>query len=184
MSEPITELLHRWRDGDADAERRLVELTYEELRRVARAQLRGERSDPLLQPTALVHEAYGRMVGLQIDWQDRVHFLSLAARTMRRVLVDEARKRSADKRGGGRGGVTLDSRIVDESGNDHFDLVDLDRALTALGAEHERPFQVIELHYFGGLTHDEVAASLNVSESTVLRDLRFARAWLRARLEE
>ena len=174
----VTVWLHAWQQGDAEAEKRLLSATYDELRRLARAQLRGERAGHTLQPTALVHEAYVRMTGLELDWQDRVHFLSMAARSMRRVLVDHARKRDAEKRGAGMERVTLTTDRL-EAPDAQVDLLDLDQALEKLSNEHPQAATAIELHYFGGMTQAEVGDALGVSESTALRSLRFARAWLK-----
>lgn len=151
-------------------------LVYERLRRLARAQMKGERRDHTLQPTALVHEAYARMVDLELPWRDRVHFLSMAARAMRRVLVDHARAQRAAKRGGGRVKVSLHEEHA--ATPSVVDLVDLDLALERLRGQESRPSRVVELHYFGGLSYNEIALELEISEATVDRDLRFARAWL------
>ena len=136
-----------------------------------------------LQPTALVHEAYARMTGLNLEWTDRVHYLSMAARCMRRVLVDHARRKRADKRGGEAERVTLNDGVL-KGGPADVDLLDLDRALDRLAAEHADAATSIELHYFGGLTQAEVGEATGVSESTALRNLRFARAWLRGALSD
>jgi RNA polymerase sigma factor (TIGR02999 family) len=172
----ITQLLQRWRAGSAEAMDELIGVLYQELRRIARAQMRGEGAGHTLQPTAVVHAAYERLLGLQIDWQDRTHFLSMAARVMRRVLVDHARAKSRDKRGGGFVRVTLDGeRLQMESA---ADLLDLDRALDALGEVDERKRSLLEMHYFGGLTYAELAAAHGISEATVHRELRLAKAWM------
>ena len=179
----VTQWLKDWRSGDRAAEERLLAATYDELKRLARAQLRGERPGHTLQPTALVHEAYSRLVGLELDHTDRVHYLSMAARCMRRVLVDHARKRDADKRGAGAQRVTLDDNWAGKSGKP-FDLLDLDRAIDRLADQHAEAANAVELFYFGGLTHAELAELTGVSESTVLRHLRYARAWLRRELAD
>ena len=158
----------------------LVPLVYDELRRLARLQMRVQAAGHTLQPTALVHEAYARLVGLKLDWQDRTHFLSMAARTMRRVLVDHARAKRADKRGAGAVQVTLrDFHARDEPS---FDLLAINEALEALSRNHERAASAIELCYFGGLTGREVAEALDISPATAERDLRFARSWLKREL--
>jgi RNA polymerase sigma factor (TIGR02999 family) len=172
----ITELLQRWRSGSAEAMDELVGVLYEELRRIARAQMRREGPGHTLQPTALVHSAYERLVGLQIDWQDRTHFLSMAARVMRRVLVDHARAKQRDKRGGGFVRVTLDGEQLQVESA--ADLLDLDRALDALGEIDERKRSLLEMHYFGGLTYAELAAAHGISDATVHRELRLAKAWM------
>lgn len=178
---PITQLLRRWRGGDDDAFDRLVPLVYEELRRVAGGRMRGEPDGHTLQPTALVHEAYARLAGASVDWQDRVHFFAVAASTMRRILVDHARARSRAKRGGERVQVTL-SEAVAATGSRHQDLLDLDAALEELGQLDERKARAVEMVFFTGLTQPEVAEVLGVSLSTVERELRMARAWLATRL--
>ena len=176
----ITRLLLEWREGDAQALEALVPLVYDELRRLARLQMRDQAAGHTLQPTALVHEAYARLVDLKLDWQDRTHFLSMAARTMRRVLVDHARTQRAAKRGAGALQVTLhDFHARDEPS---FDLLAIDEALEALGRREERAALVVELYYFGGLTCREIAESLEISQATAERDLRFARSWLRREL--
>lgn len=172
----VTQLLLRWRGGDETALDSLLPIVYEELRRLARLQMRNERPGHTLQPTALAHEAYARLVDLELDWQDRAHFLSMAARLMRRVLVDHARVRNAAKRGGGAFRVTLDEALG--ATEPDLDLLVLDEALSRLHDRDERPAQVVELHYFGGLTYTEIAEVLAISEATVDRDMRFARAWL------
>jgi RNA polymerase sigma factor (TIGR02999 family) len=158
----------------------LVPRVYDELRRLARLQMRDQAAGHTLQPTALVHEAYVRMVDLKLDWQDRTHFLSMAARTMRRVLVDHARARRAAKRGAGRVQVSLrDLHARDEPS---FDLLVIDESLKTLSRQDERAARVVELFYFGGLAAREIAEVLSVSQTTAERDLRFARSWLRRQL--
>jgi len=171
----ITRLLRRWHGGDEQALEQLVPLVYEDLRRLARLKMRAERREHTLQPTALVHEAYGRLVGLELSWQDRTHFLSMAARVMRRVLVEHARARRAEKRGGAAVRVSIGEA---DGAVRPFDVVELDEALERLHDHEERPARAIELHYFGGLSYAEIAQALAVSEATVDRDMRFARAWL------
>jgi RNA polymerase sigma factor (TIGR02999 family) len=178
----VTRLLLEWREGDAQALEALVPLVYEELRRLARLQMRGQPAGHTLQPTALVHEAYARLIGLQLDWQDRTHFLSMAARTMRRVLVDHARAKHAAKRGAGAMQVTLHD--FHATTDPTFDLLALDEALESLGRHHERAARAIELCYFGGLAGREIVEALDVSPATAERDLRFARSWLRRELSE
>lgn len=152
-------------------------VVYPELRAIAQRQLSGESEGHTLQPTALVHEAYLRLVGAEIAWEDRKHFFAVAARAMRRVLVDHARARRRDKRGGDAVLVTLDDQLAidDRSG---VDLVALDEALDRLAVQDERKARAIELHFFGGLTYEETARALDVSPATVDRDLRMAKAWL------
>jgi RNA polymerase sigma factor (TIGR02999 family) len=179
VSDPgeVTRLLVRWRDGDEAALEQLMPLVYDELRRLAERYMRSERPDHTLQATALVHEAYVRLAGVDVAWEDRIHFLSLAARMMRRVLVDHAKSGRRKKRGGGAAKVTLDD-IELASPAPTSDLLALDDALTRLAAIDERKARAVELHFFGGLTYDETAAALGVSAATVDRDLRMAKAWL------
>jgi RNA polymerase sigma factor (TIGR02999 family) len=178
----VTRLLHLWRDGDSRALEALVPLVYDELRRLARVQMRDQPAAHTLQPTAVVHEAYARLVGLRLDWQDRNHFLSMAARTMRRVLVDHARAKRAAKRGAGAVQVSLqDFHARSEIS---VDLLTVDRALSDLGEQDERAERVIELTYFGGFNSKEIADALGISRATVERDLRFARSWLRRELAD
>jgi len=184
MTQPLelTELLTRWSGGDRAALDALLPKVYQELRRVARARLANERPDHSLQPTDLVHEAFLRLDGYgQVSWRDRAHFYAVAARVMRRVLIDRARRRGAAKRGKAAQLVTLAesrtrARVVD------VDLVHLDEALGRLAEMNSRQCQVVELRYFGGLTHEEIAEVLEVSVPTVKRDWRVARLWLRREL--
>lgn len=176
----ITRLLLQWREGDGRALETLVPLVYDELRRLARLQMRDQGAGHTLQPTALVHEAYARMVDLKLDWQDRAHFLCMAARTMRRVLVDNARAKYAAKRGAGAVQVTLQDFHARHEVS--FDLLAIDEALESLNRHDERAASAIELCYFGGLTGREIAEALEVSPATAERDLRFARSWLRRAL--
>ena len=176
-TDDITQLLVRWRGGDEAALEQLLPLVYEELRRLAGRYMRAERPDHTLQATALVHEAYVRLVGVEAAWQDRVHFLSLAARLMRRILVDHAKAGRREKRGGGAVKLSLDDVALVAS-EPSAALLDLDEALTNLASLDERKARAVELHYFGGLTYDETAEVLGVSAATVDRDLRMARAWL------
>jgi RNA polymerase sigma factor (TIGR02999 family) len=176
-STEVTRLLQSWRQGDAGALERLLPLIYDELHAIARRHMQGERPDHTLQTTALIHEAYLRLCGADVTWEGRVHFLAVAAQTMRRVLVDHARARSRDKRGGGEAPVTLDDALA-ASPERPDDLLALDEALTRLSALDERKARAVELHYFGGLTYDETAAALEVSAATVDRELRMAKAWL------
>ena len=173
----VTGLLIAWRKGDQDALERLVPLVHEELHRIARGCMRGERPGHSLQATALVNEAYLRLVGAQrVGWQNRVHFLAVSARLMRRILVDFARSKRYQKRGGGAQRVTLDEAlIVQEPGQD---LIALDDALATLAKVDERKARVVEMRFFGGLSVEETAAALEVSPDTVMRDWRLAKAWL------
>lgn len=178
----VTRLLHEARDGDAAARERLFEKVYGELKRLAARQLDGQRADASWQPTALVNEAFVRMVEpARLDLEDRSHFFAVAVTVMRRVLVDHHRRRTAAKRGGGGARVTLHDAAADESRT--VDVLALDEALTDLAAMDERKARVVELRFFGGLSVDEVAAVLQVSRRTVESDWFFARAWLQTRLE-
>ncbi len=178
----VTGLLAQWRAGDADAVDRLLPLVYEELRRLSARYLRRERQSHTLQPTALVHEAYLRLVGKDHpQWRDRVHFFAVAAQQMRRILVDHARAHGAAKRGGDATVVTLDETLVYDRDR-ASDLVALDEALVALAEIDERKARIIELRYFAGLTLQEAAEVLGVSTATVNNESRFARAWLHRRL--
>jgi RNA polymerase sigma factor (TIGR02999 family) len=174
----ISRLLAEYREGDRGALDRMIPLVYAELRRIAARSLRAERTSHTLQPTALVNEVYLRLIDVRrMSWRNRTHFLAMSARLMRRVLVDFARSRQYQKRGGGVLKVSLDEAhgVSTERGQD---LVALDEALTTLSAIDERKARVIEMRFFGGLTVEETAAVLDVSRETVLRDWRLARAWL------
>ncbi len=173
----VTQLLAASRAGDAGSLDRLLPLVYAELRQVAQRQMHGENTGHTLQATALVHEAFLRLSGSDIEWQDRVHFFALAASTMRRVLVDHAKAKRRTKRGGGAVHVPLEEAL--HAVNDPTsDLAALDEALCRLAARDERKARVVELHYFAGLTYEEVAEAMGLSAATVDRDLRFAKAWL------
>ncbi len=173
----VTDLLLRWRGGEHEAIDELMQAVYPELHRLAARYLRGERHDHTLQPTALVNEAYLRLVGSDVDYNDRIHFLAIAARVMRRVLVDHAKARRTQKRGGERLRVTLSEARLGAAGAAP-DVLALDEALERLASLDERKSRVVELHFFGGLTYDETAEALGVSAATVSRELRFAKAWL------
>jgi len=181
ISEPRanpTALLLAWNRGESDALDALMPLVYEELRRLAAHYMKGERSGHTLQATALVNEAYLRLIEVQqVRWQNRAHFFAMAARLMRRILVDAARARAYQKRGGGASLLSLDEALVvpTEPGND---LVALDDALTALAAVDSRKSQVVEMRFFGGLSLDETAETLHVSRDTVKRDWNMAKLWL------
>ena len=167
-----------WRCGDAAALSRLMPLVERELHRIAKRCMAGERAGHTLQATALVNEAYLRLINTQqVNWQNRAHFLAMAARLMRRVLVDSARARQYQKRGGAGVKVTFNEDAV-PARESSFDVMALDDALSALAKIDERRSQVIELRFFGGLTVEETAAVLDVSVETVMRDARLAKAWL------
>jgi RNA polymerase sigma factor (TIGR02999 family) len=183
MTNPdITDLLLAWGRGDEEAFQRLVPLVHAELQRLAGGIMQNERAAHTLQATALVNELYLRLVDVRrVRWQDRNHFLSMTARLMRRVLVDHARTRRAQKRGGQAIRVPLDDGVdvADERGRD---LVALDEALIALAATDERKSRVIELRFFGGLSVEETAGVLGISVETVMRDAKLAKAWLQREL--
>jgi RNA polymerase sigma-70 factor (ECF subfamily) len=175
----VTTLLRNWTEGDNSAMEELAPLVYDELRRLARRQMSREREDHVLQATALVNEAFLRLVEIdQIQWRSRTHFFAMAAaRLMRRVLVEHARARAFRKRGGGALHVTFDENLTGPQCSSN-DLVALDDALKALAAVHERKAQVVELRHFGGLSVEETADVLSVSPETVMRDWKYARSWL------
>lgn len=174
----VTQLLRDWRNGDQAAFERLLPLVYDELRRLAGHYLRGERQGHTLQSAALVHEAYLQLLGQEIDWQNRAHFLGVAAQAMRRVLVDYARSRNYQKRGGQVAHVEIEAAAtvaLAQAG----ELVALDDALQGLEKLDPRKSRVVELRYFGGLSVEETAEVLGVSVPTVVRDWNTAKAWLR-----
>jgi RNA polymerase sigma-70 factor (ECF subfamily) len=174
----VTSLLLAWGAGDKDALERLTPLVYHELHRLAVIHMARERPDHTLQATGLVNEAYLRLVDLQgVGWRDRAHFLAVAARTMRRILVDFARARGYQKRAGGGQRVLFEASLV-IAGGPGDDVVALSDALDQLATIDERKSQIVELRYFGGLQVDETAAVLNISPITVMRDWRAAKAWL------
>ena len=177
----VTGLLIKWRHGDKAALDELIPLVYGELRRVARARLRGERAGGSLQTTALVHEAYLRFANLhRLTLENRSHFFAVAARLMRQILVDEARRARAEKRGGGITMMPIDG--VSPRSPSILDVLALDRALEELRSLEDRLCRVVELKFFAGLTIDETAEALDVSRATVERDWAVAKAWLYDRL--
>ena len=180
----VSDLLVAWGQGDASARDRLIPLVYDELYRIARRQMRQERADHTLQASALVNEAYLRLVAQAgRGWEHRSQFFAIAARIMRRVLVDHARRRRYQKRGAGAMRVALDDMdIVGEGGGEA--LMALDAALQRLETHDGRKCAVVELRYFGGLSNEETAKALNLSLATVNRDWAFARAWLRQQLTD
>jgi RNA polymerase sigma factor (TIGR02999 family) len=183
-SHEVTQLLMAWNDGDQSALERLIPLVHAELHRIARRYMRNERAGHTLQTSALINEAYLRLIDAQqVHWQNRAHFFGIAAQLMRRVLVDFARSRGYKKRGGGALQVSLDETMVitKERGEDP---VALDEALSALSELDERKGRVVEMRFFGGLSEKEIAEALAVSPETVRRDWRLAKSWLRRRLSE
>jgi RNA polymerase sigma factor (TIGR02999 family) len=174
----VTELLRRWSGGDVSARESLVPLVYDELRRLARYYLAGQRSDHTLQSTAIVHEAYLRLAGRDnVHWENRRHFFAVAAQLMRRILVDHARKRNAAKRGGSQLTLLVDE-AVEPSSRRELDLVALDDALKALAELDERQSRIVELRFFGGLSIEDTSRLLEISPATVKREWSTARAWL------
>lgn len=183
MDKNVTDLLVAWRQGDQSALADLMPLVHSELRRLARRQMGRERPDHTLQTTALVNEAYLRLIDLsRVEWQDRAHFFAMAARLMRRVLVDHARSHRSLKRGGTQEKVVLDETLA-ASAERATDLVALDEALERLSAVDTRKSKVVEMRFFGGLTVEETAEALGVSADTVMRDWRLAKLWLLRELE-
>jgi RNA polymerase sigma factor (TIGR02999 family) len=180
------ELLARARTGDEKAVSALLPLVYDELRRLAASYLRRERPGQTLQATALVHEAYVRLVGEgKQPWQNRAHFVAIAALSMRQILVERARRRQAAKRGGDPERITLDDHVLGQipaHGEGHVDLVALDSALDRLATAQPRQAKVVELRYFGGLSVEDCAEALSISPATVKRDWTLARAWLKRAL--
>ena len=182
-SEGITQLLLKWSEGDNAALERLMPLVYDELRRLAVRYLRRERANHTLQPTALVNEAYLRLVDQQkVDWQNRAQFYGLAARLMRNILVDHARRRQAAKRGGQpfQISVEIDSQAAVAP---EFEFIALHEAMERLALIDQQKARIVELRFFGGLSIEETAAILEIGHATVERDWKFARAWLRRELK-
>ena len=183
-SQEVSLLLEQHRQGQPEAFKRLLSLVYDELRKLAAYQLRAERADHTLQPTALVHEAYLRIAakGEQLQWRNKAHFFALAAQVMRHVLVDYARSHRAEKRGGGQPRVPLEeARLLPvESGPD---IIALDEALSALADRDERKSRLVELRYFGGLSIEETAEVMGLSPTTVRREWTMTKAWLRREMK-
>ena len=183
MSEAnITQLLQDWVNGDPKSLEALTPLVYDQLHRIASRAFRSERPDHTMQTTALVHEAFARLVNVNVDWQNRSHFFALAARLMRRILVDHANAKVAVKRGGSAMKLPLDDVVV-VSPEASQEILDLHEALNALAEKDPAKAEMLELHYFGGLTYEEMAEVLGRSTSSLDRDIRFAKAWLRSHLE-
>lgn len=181
----VTHVLQQASAGDPEALRELFAAVYQELRERARAHLAQERRDHTLQPTALVHEAYMRLIDQnRVEWQNRAHFLAVASQAMRRVLVDHARRRGAQKRSGGKVHLSLDEALVLGDGSADPIVLALDEALTALAEELPEIARVVELRFFGGLTQEECATLLGVSRRTVCRQWDYAQAWLYRELRD
>jgi RNA polymerase sigma factor (TIGR02999 family) len=180
-STEFTKLLHASREGNAEAFESLMPLVYQELHRIAHRCLSSERDGHTLQTTALVNEAYLRLAGSAPEYNDRTHFFALAARTMRRILVDYAKARMTNKRGGGAYKVELEDALAIESEPDDR-IIEIDRALTALEQQDPRKAQIVELIFFSGMTREEAAEAMGLSPATVFRELRLAKAWIHAAL--
>lgn len=177
VTREVTQLLLDWSNGDKAALDRLMPLVYDELRRLAGKYMRRERADHTLQTSALINEAYIRLIDVNVPWQGRAHFVGIAARLMRQILVDHARARQSDKRGGGQHHVSL-SEVAGVGREAATDVIALHDALTRLAALDPQQSRVIELRFFGGLTTEETAEVLKISTRTVERELKMARAWL------
>lgn len=173
----VTQLLQDWRSGQRDALERLTPLVYDELRRVADAYMKRERPGHTLQATAIVHEAYVRLIDMDVPWEDRAHFFSVAARLMRRILVEHARQRRTNRRAGEHTVFELQDHDT-HSEDIGYDIVEIDNALTQLAAIDPRLVQMAEIHYFAGLSSEETAAAMGVSVAALQRDLRIVKAWL------
>jgi RNA polymerase sigma factor (TIGR02999 family) len=173
----VTQLLNDWRAGNGQALNKLMPMVHDSLQRIANKHMRGERVSHTLQATALVNEAYLQLVDAEVTWQNRAHFLAVAARIMRRILIDHARAKHRDKRGGDMVQVTLhDTRIG--SDENEPDILDLEHVLKRLHQLDPRKADVVELSFYGGMTYDEIGEALSISPATVDRELRFAKAWL------
>jgi len=180
----VTRLLIDWKQGDTKALDQLIPLVYQELRQLAGGYLRNERLDHTLQPTALLHEAYLRLVEQEMpEWQSRAHFFGVAARLMRQILVDHARTHNASKRGSALQKLSLDEALPVYNYESKATILSLDEALNRLASFDERKARVIEMRAFGGMTVEDTALALGVSEPTIKRDMRLAQAWLRRELQ-
>lgn len=179
----VTRLLQQWSDGNKEALDQLVPLVYEQLRRLASRCLRSERPDHTLRATALVNEAYLRLVNADVAWQDRVHFFAIAARVLRRILVDHAKTHNRQKRGAGAEKIPFDEAVL-VGATESSEILELDDALQRLATHDARKSEIVELLFFGGLTYDETAAALNISPATVHRELVMAKAWLHRELAQ
>ena len=179
----VTQMLQQWSNGNKQALDELMPVVYEQLRRLASNCLRAERPDHTLRATALVHEAYVRLVDSDVAWQDRVHFFAVSARMLRRILVDHAKSRNRDKRGGEFEKIPLDEAVMVGPQSDKG-IVELDDVLKRLATQDQRKSELIELLFFGGLTYDEAAAALKISPATVHRELILAKAWLYRELNQ
>ncbi|MEK7724629.1 MAG: sigma-70 family RNA polymerase sigma factor [Acidobacteriota bacterium] len=179
----ITQLLQEWSNGKAEVLEKLMPLVYGELRNQAARFLKKERPNHTLQATALIHEAYLKLIGQkEVEWQNRSHFFAIAATAMRRILVDYAKERNREKRGGSEGNLPLDVALNISASEKNIDLIALDDALNRLAKMNERQARVVELRYFSGLNNDETAEVLGVSNATVRNDWNIAKAWLKLQI--
>ncbi len=181
----ITFLLNEWKQGDKNAFDKLTRYVYDDLKHRAAAYMKNQRLDHTLQTTGLVHEAFIRLIDKnEVEWKDRQHFMAVASIVMRRIIIDYARHRNRDKRGGRNENLPFEEEEhISSKGSSQIDLIDLDEALTNLASFDERQSKIVELKYFGGLTFEEIADVLGISNTTVKRDWNIARAWLRRQLE-
>lgn len=180
----VTQLLENWRSGDDNALEQLTPLVYDELRRLARRYMQSERPGHTLQATGLVNEAFVRLADMNLPWQDRAHFFAIAARLMRRILIDHARSHASAKRGAGRVKITLNEEQMSADAELSENIVALDDALMVLAGIDERKSDIVVLHFFGGMTYNEAAEALGISAATVHRELRLAKAWLLNELKD
>jgi RNA polymerase sigma factor (TIGR02999 family) len=178
----VTRLLQDWRQGDSHSLEQMMPLVYDELRRIADRHMRRESPGHTLQPTALAHEAFMNLVDADVTWSDRVHFYAVSVRIMRRLLVDHAKAKYCKKRGGDLAKVSLEDALLIEP-EPASELIEVDEALGTLEKFDERKSQVVELHYFGGFSYEEIADVLGISAATVHRELRLAKAWLYGELQ-
>ena len=178
----ITRMLREWSDGDRAALEELMPLVYDELHKQARRYLRRERPNHTLQTTALIHEAYLKLIDQNVNWESRTHFFAVAANMMRRILVDHARTKHREKRGGSKEDLPLEEALLVVSDEKTIDLIALDQALNRLAEIDEQQCQIVELRYFSGLTLEETAAALKISRTTVANDWNLAKAWLHREL--
>lgn len=179
----VTEILRNWQDADSNAEKQLSPILYETMRRLSRRYISQEKDGYTLQATDLVHEAYAMLVESPIDWQNRQHFYAIAARTMRRILVNRAREKNAIKRGQAYQRVTfIESEVSNHS--DSSNILELDEVIAQLEQLDPRKAEIVQLYYFAGLTYREIGLCMDISEATIDRELRFSKAWLANRMQE
>jgi RNA polymerase sigma factor (TIGR02999 family) len=179
----VTALLRRWGDGDSSARDELIPLIYGNLKQLAAKAMRNENPGHTLRPTALVNEVYLRLAGGETPWQDRIHFFAITSRVMRRILVDHAKARRSQKRGGGGHAVTLNEEVFASPGDDVVGVLALDVAMEKLAAIDSRKAELLEMIYFGGMTLEECGKALGISTTTVHREASFAKAWLMKELQ-